>query len=116
MINVEIFRDKDYIIGFEVKGHANFAKYGEDIVCAAISVLSQTSLMSLIEVCSIEERKLDYSIDDETGFLEIKLPKNLDRESLKKSQIVLKTFELGVKSIIESYPNNVALVNRRCNK
>ncbi|MDR7870266.1 MAG: ribosomal-processing cysteine protease Prp [Tissierellaceae bacterium] len=112
MINIKIFRNKDNIIGFKIKGHANFAEYGEDIVCAAISVLSQTSLMALVEVCGIEESKLHYSIDDKTGFLEVNLPKNIDIESLEKSQIVLKTFELGVKSIIESYPNNVALNNR----
>ena len=112
MIDVEILRDKDYIISLKVKGHADFANYGEDIVCAAVSVLSQTSLMALVEVCHIEENKLDYRIDDKTGFLEINLPKNLDIESLEKSQIVLKTFELGIKSIIESYPNNVALINR----
>lgn len=112
MINVQIFRDNEYIIGYKIIGHAYFAKYGEDIVCAAISVLSQTSLMALVEVCGIEERKLDYSIDDRTGFLEVYLPKNIDLVSIEKSQIVLKTFELGVKSIIESYPNNVALINR----
>ena len=111
MINVKIFRHKDSILGFKIKGHANYRNFGEDIVCAAISVLAQTSLMALVEVCGIDEDKLNYRIDDETGFLEVNLPRNLNIKTLENSQIVLRTFELGVKSIIESYPNNVALVN-----
>lgn len=110
MINVKIFRDKDYILGFKIKGHAEYADYGKDIVCAAVSVLSQTSLMSLVEVCGIDEDSIDYKID-ETGYLEVNLPRNLNIETLKISQIVLKTFELGIISIIESYPNNVTLIN-----
>lgn len=111
MINIQVFRDRDYIIGFKIEGHANYAAYGKDIVCAAISVLSQTSLMALVEICGIEESKLNYKINDETGFLEVNLPRNLNIKTIEKSQIVLRTFELGVKSIIESYPNNVTLIN-----
>lgn len=111
MINVKIFRYKDSISGFKIKGHANSAKYGEDIVCAAVSVLAQTSLMALVEVCGIDEDELYYQIDDKTGFLEVNLPRNLNIKTLENSQIVLRTFELGVKSVIESYPNNVALIN-----
>lgn len=111
MINVQVFRNKDYIIGFKIEGHANYATFGKDIVCAAISVLSQTSLMALVDVCGIDESKLNYKIDDETGFLEVNLPRNLNIKTIEKSQIVLKTFELGVKSIVESYPDNVTLIN-----
>ncbi len=111
MINVQVFRDRDYIVGFKVEGHANYAAFGKDLVCAAISVLAQTSLMALVEVCGIDESKLNYKIDDETGFLEVNLPRNLNIKTVEKSQIVLKTFELGVKSIIESYPDNVTLIN-----
>lgn len=112
MIDIQVFRDSDYIIGFKVEGHANYAAFGKDIVCAAISVLSQTSLIALVEVCGIHEDQLNYKIDDETGFLEVNLPRNLNIKTIEKSQIVLKTFELGVKSIIESYPDNVTLINR----
>ena len=112
MINVNIFRDKDNIFGFEIVGHSDYAQYGKDIVCAAVSVLAQTSLMALVEVCGIEEGRLNYSLDDKLGNMVVSLPDDIDSEKEEKSQIVLKTFELGIKSIIESYPNNVALITR----
>ena len=112
MIDIKIYRDQNNIIGFEIGGHASYAEYGQDIVCAAVSVLGQTCLMALVDVCQIEEDRIDYSIDDEIGFLQVNLPKKLSIIEIEKSQIVLKTFELGIKSIIESYPNNVTLINR----
>ena len=40
------------------------------------------------------------------------LPMDLDKNILDKTQIVLKTFEVGVKSIIENYPRYVTLKYR----
>ena len=38
MISVKILRNSaSRIVGFEVSGHANYAEYGQDIVCAAVS-------------------------------------------------------------------------------
>ena len=42
MINVK-YECKDNIALFEVKGHANYAKSGKDIVCAAVSIKVTTS-------------------------------------------------------------------------
>lgn len=109
MIKVQIYRDKNNIIwAYDVKGHANFKKHGEDIVCAGVSALSQTTLLSLVEVVGIDENKLDYKIDD-SGFLSVRLPEDLDENKLDESQILLRSFEIGVKSIIESYGKYVTL-------
>lgn len=113
MIVVNISIDRfGFVRGYTVKGHSNFAQYGEDIVCAAVSVLAQTALNSMVEVCGVDENKIDYSIDDEIGYLEMNLPSGLDEVVLDKTQIVLKVFELGIKSIIESYPKYVTLKYR----
>ena len=61
MVTVEIKKNHlGNIKGYKVSGHADYADYGEDIVCSAISVLAFTSLNSLIEVCQIDEDQLDY--------------------------------------------------------
>ena len=63
---------------YDIKGHANFAPLGEDIVCAAISVLSQTTLMGLVEVLQLKRREIFYKIDDSTGYLNVELKKIKD--------------------------------------
>ena len=110
MIIVEIFKDKkDKIKAYEVFGHSNFDDYGKDIVCAAISILAQTTLMSLVDVCGILEENIDYTIEEETGYLEVILKEGLDSSKFESAQIVLKTFELGVKSTLENYSKYVTL-------
>lgn len=115
MISISIsINQKDRIQGYKLEGHANYAEEGEDIVCAAVSVLAQTALLSLNKVGKIEEEKLNYKIDEEIGYLEVILPSYLDRDRASKAETILRTFELGIKSIIESYPKYITLEYRRC--
>lgn len=113
MIRVKIFKDdNNYIKKYTIDGHANYDNYGKDIVCSAISVLAQTTLLSLVEVCGLEEKAIKYSIDNEIGFLDVNLPKNIEISILEKTQIVLNTLIVGVNSVIESYPRYVTLQYR----
>ena len=113
MIVVEIYRNKEnYIKRYKISGHANYADHGQDIVCAAVSILGQTILLSLGKVVGLE-KDLKYKIQD--GFLDVKLPKEIDNSILEKTQIVLDTFLIGIKSLIDSYPEYIKLKNGRCN-
>ncbi len=113
MIIAKIYKDKhNYIKKYTIKGHAEYDEHGKDIVCAAISVLSQTALLSLVEVCHLDEREIKYSIDDKTGFLDVNLPKNIENSILEKTQIVLNSLVVGINSVIESYPQYVTLEYR----
>ena len=39
MIKVDLIYQGDLVIGFEMKGHANTAPHGNDLLCAAISAI-----------------------------------------------------------------------------
>ncbi len=109
MIHVVIYKDtRGNIKGYNISGHAEYDVYGKDIVCAAVSVLAQTALMSLVEVCKVKEEDLEYFIDDK-GIMDVKIKKNLSLPVLDKVDVVFKTLELGIKSIVESYPKYVSL-------
>lgn len=113
MTKVEIFKDSENnIIRYKVSGHSGYADKGEDIVCAAVSVLAQTVLISLVKVSDIKEKDLDFYLNDEMGILDVNIPKSIDDITKKEAQIILKTFEVGIKSIIESYPEYVTLKYR----
>lgn len=113
MIKVKIFKnDSEHILKYNVSGHSNYKDYGEDIVCSAVSILSYTALNALIELCGLNKDEIIYTIDDNSGYLDVNLPKIIDKRILEKTEIVLKTFELGIKSVIESYPKYVTLEYR----
>lgn len=113
MTRITILKNSDgSIVEYEINGHTGFGAYGEDILCASISILSQTALISLNEVCGIKENDISYLIDDKKGYLKVSLPLRLPREQREKADIVLMTMELGLKGLIDIYPDYVTLKYR----
>ena len=69
MIAVEVYRDAGgRVRGFGCSGHADFGEHGEDIVCAAVSAIAQTTVLGLM-------RHLDVPVDvkQKPGLLECRL-------------------------------------------
>lgn len=96
-------RDKA-IIGFESSGHANFAEQGEDIICAAVSALTINSINTLEEVLNLD-KEIRYTYGENEITLDIK-PELLDEARLHDTQVVLRSYELGIISIIKEYEHS----------
>lgn len=107
MINILIQRDKkNKIRFFSIEGHAYAAEPGYDIVCASVSVLSQTAILALDEIGKID---IKFSIED--GYLSCALPSNINDMKRAKADIILDTIIIGLKGIIEEYPDYITLHN-----
>ena len=94
MIEITIKHD-----AVKIHGHANYDQYGKDIVCAGISALGQTLLLSLEELTED-----DYSALCSDGELCIKFRTLSDGAKILKG-----SFLIGCKAIAECYPDNVRL-------
>ena len=98
MIKVLIKTRKKEIMGFTIEGHANFDSYGSDIVCAAVSMLSYT----VINALDYYKKDLYFSDDDEKMSL-------LLSDNTKETSVILKTFEIGIKTLLENYSDYINL-------
>jgi len=102
MIKVVIKFQDDNIIAVDIKGHAvrdaEAVIIGEayDMVCNSVSVLSQSLLIGLESVLKIN---CSYEIYD--GYISLDLS-DIEKEELLKAQVLLKTFELSLESIMIS--------------
>lgn len=85
--------------GIIIKGHANYAEPGKDIVCAAISVLVQNLIQSIEE---LTQDTIQYVMSP--GTVDIKFG-NLSEQA----QLLVDSFFIGVCSIAEQYPENVQI-------
>lgn len=85
-------------MGFIAEGHAKYAESGEDIVCSAVSAVTQTALLGLIDVVGAS---CDYRID-ESGFIKCMLRED-DTEKLKTADTVLRVMYKGLCSIQDNY-------------
>lgn len=95
MIRVNIYRNekKDYV-GFTAHGHAGFREAGQDIVCAAASIL-MINTINAIEKFATDKTSL--VTDDDEGLIEFKL---LDAPSTETA-LLLKTMILGLRGMAD---------------
>ncbi|WP_150269344.1 ribosomal-processing cysteine protease Prp [Paenibacillus tepidiphilus] len=100
MINVRITRTsaQGTIVGFTVKGHAEYAKKGWDIVCAGVSTVTFGTVNSIERLTGVV---LETSLDD--GFLSGTLVPVTDPEVSAKIQLLLESMVVMLTDIAESY-------------
>ncbi len=105
MITIEIKRNNEQeIVSYRVTGHAQTAPHGEDLVCAAVSVLAQTTVLGLYQVLN---QQPEYIIDD--GELRCKMEESLTATQRKEATILLETMLVGLKNIQQQYPKIIAI-------
>ncbi|SLK14520.1 MULTISPECIES: ribosomal-processing cysteine protease Prp [unclassified Paenibacillus] len=99
MIIVQIFRNDDGSIDrFSIKGHANFAKRGEDIVCAGVSAVTVGTVNSIETLTGVE---MDAKMKN--GFLSASLPVLEKDATWSQVQLLLESMVLMLTDIAESY-------------
>lgn len=107
MTVITVFKRNGRILGFSAKGHAGFARSGEDIVCAAISALTQTTAMGVIEIvhCPV-------SFDVNDGELSLMLKDGVSDEKQREVELLVGTMLLGLSSIKKEYNGYLKLIER----
>lgn len=88
------------IIGFRAKGHAGYAEHGEDIVCAAVSAITQTALIGITENIACP-----CKVDISDGRLELILEDQATDEKREKAELILGVMLSGLRSIESQYDN-----------
>ena len=97
MTNVTIFRNRNQeILGFECVGHAGFARFGQDIVCAAVSSLALNMANSVEE---FTDDHFEGSVSDDGGYFSFSFPDEISPES----QLLMKSLILGLQNIQRDY-------------
>lgn len=104
MINVLMYKKDEWIYRIKVSGHAGYDISGSDIVCSAVSVL-------VINTINAIEKFTGYKINCKANGWRSRILKLLHMR--KKSALLIKTLELGIKSIVTEYGKYVKLSYRR---
>jgi len=101
MITVTVHRDEEGdISSFCVDGHSGYADPGEDIVCAAVSALSQTAVLGLETVLGLKPE-----VTKKDGYLAVAV------DQPKTCRVLLETMVLGLKDVAGTYPRHVKVLD-----
>ena len=98
MIKVLVTKEKNNIKKIIMDGHANYADYGKDIVCAAASSIAITTINAILE---INKNWIDYSVEKE-----LTIEAKEDNEILNK---LLNNMVNMLKELEKDYQKNIII-------
>ncbi len=96
MISVIITRDKNSYRGVSISGHAGYADSGQDIVCAAVSVLVLNTFNS-IEMFTQDE--FESQVQEDGGYITMNFPGVVS----DNTKLLLDSMSLGLDEIQKQY-------------
>ena len=99
MIRININYQDNYIKQITLKGHANYADYGNDIVCAAVSA---TYLCTINGILYIKENSVEVLSNDNDQIINVLVQDDTINKLLENMIRCLKSLE-------EKYPNNIKI-------
>ena len=108
MTRVEIFRKNGRIVGYKAHGHSDYAEYGEDIVCAALSMALQMPLGGMQDVLELIPK---FDIDSD-GYLRVDMRGMDNKGKERELDTLLESMALMVENLSKEYPKNVKLVEK----
>jgi len=96
MIKVDIYERAGVRMGFSLEGHAGSAEHGQDIVCAAVSVLVINTINSIEE---LTDEHFTVEENENGGYLKFLFHK----EPGERAVLLLESMILGLKSVRSDY-------------
>ena len=97
MIQITVKRDRNKTVtGIEINGHAGYAEYGQDVICAAVSALALNMANS---VEAFTEDHFVGSVSEDGGSFRFSFPDSISPES----QLLMKSLILGLQNIRDEY-------------
>ena len=100
-------RSDGALIGYSAIGHAGYAEAGADIVCAAISALTQSTLNGLKNVL---KAPVMFDQDDDGAFIEASLTPEATEDQIRQAQLLLVTLLEGLQAIQREFPRNLRII------
>lgn len=103
MTTVTILHRAPWIVGFLAEGHTGYAEEGEDIVCAAVSAITQTAMMGLKHFAP---DTFSQWREGDAPLLEVRVS-----HPTKETQVILETMVIGLEDILSGVPQYVRILH-----
>lgn len=106
MVKVSVYKNENNeYVGFTACGHAGYAESGEDVVCAAISILTINTINAIEEFTDV---KSSLTSNDKEGRIDYRITGT----PTKESELLFKAMVLGLQNLEEeeSYSAYIDLI------
>ncbi len=99
MIKIKVSKEGNNYQNIIITGHANYAEYGKDIVCAAVSATVLTTINGII---AIDDSILDVEQKQDKMIINIKKENEI-------SQILIDNMINCLNELVIEYPKNIKI-------
>jgi len=96
------------IISVEITGHADFAAYGSDIVCAGVSALVANTINSIEKLAGY--RPILEVNETDGGYLYCETPAGLSGKQRETTQVLFESLLIGLQSVAEEYDKYIKIM------
>ncbi|MBR3772474.1 MAG: ribosomal-processing cysteine protease Prp [Clostridium sp.] len=104
MIKITVFRDDNGICqGFQCLGHAEYDEYGQDIVCAAVSILVVNTINSIEE---FTDDAIACEVKEDSGDVKFEFTDDISSES----KLLVESMLLGLRGVEQEYGKDYILI------
>ncbi|MBD7983043.1 ribosomal-processing cysteine protease Prp [Sporosarcina sp. Sa2YVA2] len=95
------------ISSFEMKGHADYAEHGKDLVCAGASAVSFGAVNAIIALTDITP---EIQQGSDGGYLKVAFP---ETEKDSEIQLIVKAMIVSLQTIEQDYGQHIKLIYNR---
>ena len=99
---IKVVKHGNKFVSFSITGHSGFSRHGTDIVCAAVSAVTQTSIIGLLRVANIAP-----VIIKKSGLLSVEIP--LEVQERLDIFVILSTMVEGIRDLQKQFPKHISL-------
>ena len=111
MIKVIITKSQSgQIHSFEMKGHADFADHGKDLVCAGASAVSFGAVNAVIALTGITPI---IAQKGDGGYLYVEVPSISNSEKAAQIQLILETMIVSLQTIEQDYAKYIKITFKK---
>lgn len=104
MIQITCYKKAGHLYRLRCEGHADYASYGTDIVCASVSMLVLNTLNALQAFTKEPIQTLAYKATG--GLIDVVFPQRKLGHINPEAELLLKTLLLGIYDTKEMYGEN----------
>lgn len=101
MITVKLTYDDNQLVAFQMTGHADAGPYGQDIVCAAASVLAINTVNCLERIAGVHPQ---VTADTTNGGL---MKVTVNHPLPEKAAVIMAVFDQGIRDVARSYRDHM---------
>ena len=109
MINITVVKNKQNIVTIEASGHSGYEEEGKDIVCSAVSAITQSLILGLKRVLKLNVVDV---VDPSIPHLSVTI-KGLTEAENKSAQILMQTAYLSLKEIRTGYEKFIKIKEKQ---